>query len=221
MMASGGRCAAWLMLLASLPAASDPAASNDASDAGPAVSTQAVFYRCDDLGFIVRPADGLVTLSFEDRTVVLQQVPAASGTRYEGGTTLFWGRGDEAMLEIDGHRYTGCHGDPAGVPWEEARRRGIDFRATGNEPGWILELDGQRRLTLVTDYGQRRIQAHVPAADPRLEWATYRSSSANHDLTVTVQRHPCRDSMSGQQFPASVSVTLDGVTYQGCGRRLR
>jgi membrane-bound inhibitor of C-type lysozyme len=75
--------------------------------AAPAPSQVSVFV-CDEGEFHVRMNPGRVELVLPDRTLVLPKVPAASGARYEGWQTLFWDRGNEARLEIDGKVYTGC-----------------------------------------------------------------------------------------------------------------
>src|SRR4051812_21379630 len=40
-------------------------------------------------------------------------------------------------------------------PWEDARSRGIDLRALGNEPGWFLEIDNEKWMRLLYAYGER------------------------------------------------------------------
>lgn len=112
-------------------------------------------------------------------------------------------------------------------PWAEARRRGVDFRALGQEPGWYLEIDDGVRIHLVADYGER--EAETPAPAPRVDSAgallTYDARTEAHALSVVIHREPeerpCRDGMSGFAFAATVSVRLDTMTYRGCGRWLR
>ncbi|HEY6362032.1 MAG TPA: MliC family protein [Vicinamibacterales bacterium] len=79
-----------------------------------------------------------VTLELSDRNVTLPHVVAASGARYSDGVSTFWNKGNEAMLELDG-RSRSCR--IVRDPWQEARDRGVDFRAVGQEPGWHLEID--------------------------------------------------------------------------------
>jgi putative lipoprotein len=47
-------------------------------------------------------AAGTVTISLADDTLTLPQVESASGARYSDGTTTFWNKGDEALVEVDG-----------------------------------------------------------------------------------------------------------------------
>jgi putative lipoprotein len=116
-------------------------------------------------------------------------------------------------------------GDPS--PWEAAAARGIDFRATGNEPGWFLELDDGVQIVLVTDYGRRRYE--MPAPEPQVDEAarrvTFHTASTlaggrGNRLVLTLAPGPCEDTMSGETFDTTVTVTIDGQTLHGCGRAL-
>ncbi len=76
-------------------------------DAAPPSSRNLVFV-CDEREFLVRVNPGKVELVLPDRTLVLPQVPVASGARYEKGRNVFWNQGNQARLEIDGKVYAGC-----------------------------------------------------------------------------------------------------------------
>jgi putative lipoprotein len=79
-----------------------------AADPGAAASpSQVLVLDCDEREFHLRVNPGQVELVLPDRTLVLPQVPAASGARYQEGHSLFWKRGNEARLEIDGKVYIG------------------------------------------------------------------------------------------------------------------
>lgn len=49
-----------------------------------------------------------VELVLPDRTVVLPQVPAASGAKYQEARIIFWNQGNEARIEIEGKVYPAC-----------------------------------------------------------------------------------------------------------------
>lgn len=103
--------------------------------------------------------------------------------------------------------------------WEAARAAGVDFRAVGQEPGWMLDIHVQGPIVLLWDYGANRFE--FPAAEPTYpqEGATrYESSDRGHTLVVTTRRFPCQDAMSGQAYPAAVDVVIDGRTLTGCGK---
>ena len=113
--------------------------------------------------------------------------------------------------------------DRPGAPdqWEEARTRGIDFRAVGQEPGWYVEIDHEGSMRLLYDYAER--EAVLPAPLPLVTGGqtTYAAASRQHTLSVISEARVCADSMSGAEYPRTVTVTIDGRRLQGCGMELR
>lgn len=110
----------------------------------------------------------------------------------------------------------------AADPWERARRQGADFRAIGQEPGWVFEVYPQDSLRLLADYGEMEVVA--PWTEPVRDEAgaaTWTASADGHRLVVVVQDIPCTDVMSGDSFPQAVTVLLDERELHGCGRPLR
>lgn len=159
---------------------------------------------------------------FEPVYRVLGQVVSASGAKYQDGDVVVWTKGDIALLEIDGETYRDCALNPYKSVWEGAKLSGIDFRAVGNEPGWLLEIRDGRKLRFVYNYGEREVS--LPAPAPVEEHATaqtlYTARDAEHELRIILQALPCQDAMSGEQFSTTVTVYLDGQRYRGCGRSL-
>ncbi|WP_051181465.1 MliC family protein [Thermithiobacillus tepidarius DSM 3134] len=179
-------------------------------------------YECEGgYRFLVHFASTQVRLFLPEGSLTLPQVIAASGIRYSDGTVTFWGKGSSALLDLGTRRYSQCGGRPVGDAWEDARLRGVVFRALGNEPGWYLEIGRDGGLLFVTDYGRTR---HAFAA-ARLERepgaVLYRARAGGQALTARLVDRPCRDDMSGAVFATTVAVTLDGKRYRGCGRALR
>lgn len=104
-------------------------------------------------------------------------------------------------------------------PWASAHAAGIDFRAIGQEPGWLLEIDDGGRMTLQYDYGEQRADFATPAPDTAREFTTVYEARAGQDtVRVTIQRAPCQDAMSGEPFPSRVTVVINGRTLEGCGK---
>jgi uncharacterized membrane protein len=107
-------------------------------------------------------------------------------------------------------------------PWEEARARGVTFRAIGQEPGWYLEIEPARWIHLAVDYGESHL--YLPVVEPRPApeggGEVYDARTGAHSLTVTIRRVPCQDIMSGEPFDHEVVVVIDGRRLEGCGRRL-
>jgi heat shock protein HslJ/uncharacterized membrane protein len=90
------------------------------------------------------------------------------------------------------------------------------FTATGNEPGWRLDVtDG--RLTLVTDYGATRTTMPAPNVETVSGGRRYSGSGDGRTVSVTVLNELCADSMTGMPRPNTVEVVVDGTTLEGCG----
>ncbi len=177
---------------------------------------------CEDGRYLVTShRDGALWLFLPQNTVKLEQVRAASGAKYQAGKIVFWTRGQEAMLEEDGGN-TGCVINRGASVWEDAKLRGADFRAVGNEPGWHLELFSSQPSVLVTDYGQRRLVFELSAPAPMAGMVGTRFSGEADGATigVTLTPGPCQDTMADLEYETRVEVRLDGQVLTGCGRAL-
>lgn len=104
--------------------------------------------------------------------------------------------------------------------WQKAKLRGVAFRAIGQEPGWLLEITNGEEILLVTDYGDTRTS--LPYVEPVVHQQERRTEYRlpDHDTVVEIRGEPCTDSMSGEQFPVSVSVISRDRMLVGCGRAL-
>jgi len=197
-----------------------------ASDAAPAFApderplAKTLVYDCGGYQVIARLGPGEMALWLPDRYLVLSQVRSGSGTRYQEGDVEFWSKGEEAMLTVGDQHYRSCQQVPGRVPWEDARRRGVEFRAVGNEPGWNLEIQQGETLLFVGDYGMLRVVMPDPGVQPEGRVRVYHAVNGANDLRVEILDEPCNDTMSGEPFPASVTVTLNGARFYGCGRTL-
>ena len=105
-------------------------------------------------------------------------------------------------------------------PWEDARSRGIDLRALGNEPGWFLEIDNEKWMRLLYAYGERQATTAVPKPVVADGVTTYAAEGGGHTLRAEFREQACSDGMSDQSYPLTVAVMIDGVPLKGCGRRL-
>lgn len=180
-------------------------------------------YECpDDFSFVARTEAGKVWLFLPGKTIDLPQVPSASGARYSNGSDTFWSRADEALIETGNDRHAGCRNNRARAIWENAKLNGVDFRALGNEPGWYMEISNKHDILLVTDYGQRknRFPSSIIKSEPDNKTTIYNASSKDDIIEVVIKGDPCRDSMSGEVFSATVSVVVNDKRYTGCGKAL-
>ena len=181
-------------------------------------------YDCDDGSRIVARFDPSteeddVFLFLPGRTVRLTRVSSSSGPQYRNGDVWLSCEQGEAKLRIGG-RTTVCREDGPESVFEDAKLRGIDFRAVGNEPGWSLEI-GAEETAFETNYGEDTYR--FPTPEPRVEpdgRTVYHFRHNGHELVVTIERKACADDMSGKEFEATVHVVLDGKEENGCGRAL-
>jgi len=103
--------------------------------------------------------------------------------------------------------------------WHEAKLRGVAFRAIGQEPGWLLEIRNGEEILVVTNYGQNRNL--FPYVDPREDKAARKTVfEVDANTSILIEGKPCSDSMSGETFDTTVTVTLGGQVFKGCGRAL-
>lgn len=87
-----------------------------------------------------------------------------------------------------------------------------EYRARGQEPGWLLTIAGGK-LIYEGDYGETRLE--VAAPPPRTTFNGHRYETGR--LTVDVTHGRCNDVMSGHGYADQVLVTADGKSVSGCG----
>lgn len=166
-------------------------------------------------------SDDTVSLSFSGRRLQLPIAMSGSGARYaDKQGNEFWSKGDSASLTLLGNPLPDCTPVQRPSPWTAAAERGVGFRASGGEPGWLVEVDRgpspQLRATL--DYGEREIV--VPRATP-LDGDAFGFMGETRDngipVVLRIRRETCRHGMSGEVFEASARLSVGDQTYSGCG----
>ncbi len=144
------------------PAASVPAAApapTPAADEVPAGVLRAYVWQCADGQTLVMRnllREKAIAIDFHDGTRRLDQTVSASGARYADSVVVFWTKGGTATLERQGAPAVQCEERRADSLREDARVRGVVYRALGNEPGWVLEVGPASRLSWTTNFGQDR-----------------------------------------------------------------
>ena len=106
---------------------------------------------------------------------------------------------------------------PTASAAQAQRLSNADFRAVGNEPGWHMDIAKGEKILLITDYGDHRYEFPFMRPDSSNGRTVYDITAAGHHLTSVIEEKPCNDSMSGRAFVATVTVTIDGQEYTGCG----
>ncbi len=198
---------------------SSPASNISTTD----INAQTYVYECPgDFSFVARTETDRAWVFLPGNTINLPQVRSDSGTKYANDSYTFSINGDEAILEADKIKHTGCNNNRARAIWEHAKLNGVDFRALGNEPGWYMEISNKQDILLVTDYGQRTYQftSAIINAKPQDRTTIYLAYNNGNSVEIIIKSIPCQDSMSGEAFSATVSVLVNNSKYTGCGKAL-
>jgi putative lipoprotein len=174
---------------------------------------------CDDQTAWVLRGDATGAWVFSHQgTRRLPAVPADSGRAYSDSRLEIRIEGETARIAAAGAAPRLCRNDHQRAIWEKAKLDGVSFRATGNEPGWTLEMVKGASLMLVTDYGKSRVVRPLPEPSVDRDRSSTRWDAG--EVVVEVTGRPCRDSMSGEAFESTVVVTWKGRSLHGCGRAL-
>ncbi len=150
----------------------------------------------------------------------LSPAVVASGARYQQGDLSFWNKGGEAVVENANGRLD-CAADMARTSLSRQQRSGVMFHGRGNEPGWNVNLAHDvPELSLVLDYGTQELTLpyRVTEMDNDLGRVTLASGLTDRPFELRLEARACFDDMSGEPFPARVTLTIDGQTYRGCGQ---
>ena len=174
-------------------------------------------YECNNYKFSADTAFEDATLYLPDRTVVLDKVRSASGAKYQNSDILFWNKGDGALLEKEGNTYN-CQRNTLLEPRITGGKRPVDFRAIGNEPGWLVEIVDGHSIRILTDYGNNKVATSAPSPQLTEKAKIYEAETEAHKIRIVIVQQPCTDTMSGEQFESQVTIDLDGETFTGCGQ---
>jgi hypothetical protein len=173
-------------------------------------------YYCQNLAILtVRVFPKRVEVVTASRKATLTETAQPSAAQYSDGSVTLSGLGEIIRVEEPG-AVSWCRSAPVEIPWQEARLRGIDFRAAG-DPAWSLEIDSGVAVEFATGVGAARTVTTFPPVEvgKHLAWST---KSGSHVLAVVAEQRVCHH--QGSTMTLSVTLTLDGKTYTGCGRRL-
>ncbi|MFK7920530.1 MAG: META domain-containing protein [Bacteroidia bacterium] len=101
-----------------------------------------------------------------------------------------------------------------------------DFKASGNEPAWMLEIEDAKSMRFKS-FGLESFELllSVPQAvkNETTQETIYTSNSKAGNLEVRILRKPCMDAMSGKSFSYEVKVkakpsnATQDYQYEGCG----
>jgi len=91
------------------------------------------------------------------------------------------------------------------------------YTARGNEPFWSVTI---QEPTIVFKTPEQEVSYPYAAPKEESNLIAFESSTASDTMTstirITISVSECFDSMSGEAFPYTATVTRDGTTYTGC-----
>jgi len=89
-----------------------------------------------------------------------------------------------------------------------------NWTARGQEPGWLLTIkEGTADFTY--DYGAQTYSALLP--QPEAIEGGFEYAYGPGGLAITALSKVCADSATGVPYPDTVTVSLGGEVYKGCG----
>lgn len=94
----------------------------------------------------------------------------------------------------------------------------ITFRALGNEPPWLLEVDIQGQLLMATGYDMEIVTAPNVVFRPPLAGQYLISLIEGGTLNIMVEPSACVDSMRGDAYDFQITIQYADNRYSGCGR---
>jgi putative lipoprotein len=205
---------------APVPAAAPAVAADDELPTG---VLRAYVWECADGQTLVMRnlfREKAVAIDFHDGTRRLDQAISASGAKYADAVMTFSTKGSTATLERQGTAPVQCEERRAASLREDARARGVVYRALGNEPGWVLEVGPASRLSWTTNWGQDRFDFEQAQATTAPDGATvYTAQQGDVSIRASIKAERCVD--DGEvEFDHVVIVESGGQTLRGCGTRL-
>lgn len=161
-------------------------------------------------------------LSFGLPYVVLSRDFDADGEMYREGDVSLRLSATSASLNVDSDDFSDCVVNPLRSVWEHAKLSGIDYRASGTDPDWYLEI--RRGGSLVFASGRSNTRVDMPAPEPEYdalrERTLYRSQTDQGSFIVEIGSTSCVPEDGAPITGSSVLVSLETQTFSGCGRAL-
>ena len=199
-----------VLVLSACAAPGTPPAPTDAGATAAAAAPDnpnvfATAYRCGEQSATIAFAGETMRLRAADAVFDLRQTPAASGARYEAvgdPTTVFWNKGDQALVTVRGTEWPEC---------SAAGNGSQALRADGK--GWQLEVYGPR-ATLSKADGTVLAEARTPGPVRYGDSLTWNATTSKDPMVVTALERACPGAVPR---PLTVQVAWEGRVYEGCG----
>lgn len=162
----------------------------------------------------------LAKAKLQHMTILLDEEGALATTLGAPGlpyTVLYDADGKE-VWRVNGPREWD---QPGGLPEiTAAPAQRIHFHAVGQEPGWTMDIATGRDVEVIADYGSKTATFKAPARLALEGASSFSAAQGKSSLAVSIVKKRCEDTMSGKPYAYTVSMTLDGKRYDGCGEVL-
>lgn len=174
-----------------------------------------LFWACGETELAAIPEPGGVALYLPGREAMV--LAPAGGEDFVHDDLRLAYREEGIELEVAGIAQR-CRAKSWDGPWTDAQARGVDIRAVGQEPGWIMELTVGGEIVLALDYGERAFAFTTPEAVPLGGARGWQAEHAEQGtVLVLAEDLPCFDIMSGAVHPLTMTVQVGDDRYSGCG----
>ena len=184
---------------------------------------QTYAWECErNFAFVARREGDAMWLFLPGHAVQLPRIEDSSGDSYRGKDIRFLQNNGQAQLTLPNQHYEHCQNNRQRAAWENARLNGVDFRASGNAPDWILELtlDGDMQLLTGTGHKHYDFPTPEPVVLESARKTLYSAQNKSHQIIVELNGTPCRDPITGEPREVTVNISLDNRLMKGCGSAL-
>ena len=187
----------------------------------PGKTLAARFWTCADQSQFITVSTGspdTMRLVLPVGSMFLKAVPSNTGSRYELPGRILTIDGDRAAYSDPRSGDRQCREQRQKSIIEDARYRGVTYRAVGNEPGWVFEV-GDQMIVFVSDYGNRTdiFKPTKVKVDRKTGVHRYDTGDGKQKMSALLNDYLCSDTMSGEEFPSTAKITIDQNEYNGCG----
>jgi len=135
-----------------------------------------------------------------------------------GAVTRVYRQPDNTLLLSTGHGAEILLQREESASLQDARARGINFRAVGQDPAWVVEMKLDDHITAVLDYGATPLLLPTPKGQTNADGAqVYDTSTDTDHLVLTIRTRPCIDAKSGESHSSAVELVVNDKPLQGCG----
>ncbi|MEJ6949828.1 YbaY family lipoprotein [Natronospora cellulosivora (SeqCode)] len=102
---------------------------------------------------------------------------------------------------------------------DKAREEISTFKALGQEPGWSLEVIEDKNLTLITNYGESKLNVSMNQVKKNIinNVLSYSIETSLFTMKIEVIKEEYTDTMSGKKYPYTVKVRISDKELIGGG----